>query len=78
MRITLSLYGAEYTIERKGEDMMADELKELFSRLLVVAGFCPSVIELEDGKYGFIDDDEKVVKISDYGTNSDNNSSEED
>lgn len=78
MRITLSLYGAEYTIERKCEDMMADELKELFSRLLVVAGFSPSVIELEDGKYGFIDDDEMVVKISDYGTDSNNISSKED
>lgn len=73
MRITLRLYDAEYAIERKGEDMMADELKELFSRLLVVAGFSPKVIELEDGKYGFIDDDEMVVKISDYGTDSNNN-----
>lgn len=73
MRITLSLYDGEYTIERNGEDASPDELKELFSRLLVVAGFGPSVIELEDGKYGFIDDDEMVVKISDYGTNSDNN-----
>lgn len=78
MRITLSLYGAEYTIEQSGEDSSANELKELFSRLLVVAGFCPSVIELEEGKYVFIDDDEMVVKISDYGTDSNNNSSKED
>ena len=78
MRITLRLYDGEYTIEQSGEDASADELKELFSRLLVVAGFAPSVIELEDGKYGFIDDDEMVVKISDYGTDSNNNSSKED
>ena len=72
MRITLRLYDTEYTIEQKGDDSTSDELKELFSRLLVTAGFAPSVIELDDGKYGFIADDEMVVKISDYGTNSDN------
>lgn len=49
MRITLESYGHTYTFESQTDDFTAEELKEQFSRLLVLAGYSPSVIELADG-----------------------------
>ena len=49
MRITLESYNHTYTIESEADDFTAEELKEQFSRLLVLAGFAPSVIELARG-----------------------------
>ena len=49
MRITLEAYNHKYTFESQADDFTAEELKEQFSRLLVLAGYSPSVIELADG-----------------------------
>lgn len=49
MRITLESYNHTYTFESQADDFTAEDLKEQFSRLLVLAGFAPSVIELADG-----------------------------
>ena len=49
MRITLEAYNHTYTFECQADDFSAEELKEQFSRLLVLAGYSPSVIELADG-----------------------------
>lgn len=63
MKMLLQLHGAEYSIEKEGSDYYADELKEMFSRLLVCAEFPPSAIELKDGgRYEYIEDDEVVIK----------------
>lgn len=64
MIISLELYDNEYTLEAQGEDYDSDQLKRMFSRLLVTAGFSPSVIETEDdgGRYEFVRDDEEVVR----------------
>ena len=63
MKITLELYKTRYIIEDEREDWSADELKERFSRLLVLATFPPDVVELEEGgHYEYVDDDEIVVK----------------
>lgn len=66
MKLTLELYDERYTVETinpKQNDFNGDEMKELFSRLLVVAGFGASVLELgEGGRYEYVDNDEIVVK----------------
>lgn len=49
MRITLESYNHTYTFGSQADDFTAEELKEQFSRLLVLAGYSPSVIELADG-----------------------------
>ena len=49
MRLTLEAYNHKYTFESQADDFTADDLKEQFSRLLVLAGYSPSVIELADG-----------------------------
>lgn len=58
MKMTLELYGDTYIIDKPDQnDFDADELKELFSQLMVSAGFPPSVIELSDGgRWEFKDD----------------------
>lgn len=49
MKITLEAYKQTYTFEDKSDDYEADELKEIFSRLLVSAGYSPEVIDPRDG-----------------------------
>lgn len=49
MKITLEYYDAKITYEEDGNDFSAEELKEIFSRMLVVATFSPDVIEPKDG-----------------------------
>ena len=71
MLLTLELYDTEYSIETDSNEHTAEELKEMFSRLLVVAGFPPSVVELDGGKYGYVADDEIIVKKGD-GTDCNN------
>lgn len=63
MKLTLEMYGNIYTVETDHDDMNSDELKEIFSRLLVQATFSPSVIDPEDGgSFQYVSEDEKVVK----------------
>ena len=47
MKITLELYDTKCTVEDPNEEHTAGELKEMFSKLMVQAGFSPSVIEEE-------------------------------
>lgn len=49
MKITLEMYDHKYTFEAPQDDFGADELKEIFSRLMVQAGFAPNVIWLAEG-----------------------------
>ena len=49
MKITLEAYGKKYTFESEMDDYNGDELKEIFTRMMVQAGFPPSVIECDDG-----------------------------
>lgn len=49
MKITLEMYDQKYTFEAPQDDFGADELKEIFSRLLVQATFPPNVIEPAEG-----------------------------
>lgn len=51
MIITLELNGYEYSCETPHDDMTAQEIKGIFSRMLVVAGYHPNVIELPDGEH---------------------------
>lgn len=63
MKLTLELYDKKITAEENSDEHTAQQLKELFSRLLVVAGYSPSVIEDQDGgRYEYLEDDEVVVK----------------
>lgn len=63
MKIALELHNTRYTVESDGDDFDGNELKELFSRIMVVAGYSPSVIELGDGgEYEYVAEDEIVVK----------------
>ena len=45
MKITFEDHGMRYTVECERQDFDAVELKEIFSRLLVLAQYPPSVIE---------------------------------
>ena len=49
MIITLELYGDKHIFESERDDYDANEVKEIFSRMLVQAAFPPSVIELAEG-----------------------------
>lgn len=49
MRITLEMHGNKYIYESDADDYPANEIKEIFSRMLVQATFPPDVIELAEG-----------------------------
>ena len=49
MRIVLELYKTRYIYESDSEGQSANELKEIFSRMLVQATFSPEVIDLAEG-----------------------------
>lgn len=49
MRITLEIDNSKIIYESDKSDYRADELKEIFSRLLVQATYPPSVIEPAEG-----------------------------
>lgn len=52
-KIILETNGYKYQVEMPGSDYTSDEMKEVFSRLLVQATYPPSVIESagEDGHW---------------------------
>lgn len=66
MKMTLELYDQRYIVETlnpKQNDFDSGELKELFTRIMVMAGFGPSVLDPEDGgHYEYVGDDEIVIK----------------
>ena len=49
MKITLEMYDSKYTYESDRNDYNANEIKEIFSRMLVQATFPPNVIEPAEG-----------------------------
>lgn len=49
MRITLEIYDSRIIYESDNDDYKADEMKEIFSRMLVQATYPPSVIEPAEG-----------------------------
>lgn len=49
MKITLELHDTKITYESPNNDYDADDLKEIFSRMLVQATYPPQVIDLADG-----------------------------
>ena len=44
IKISLEMHGKKYTVEGLAWDSSAEDLIEMFTKLLVVAGFSPSVI----------------------------------
>ena len=65
MKITLEMHNYKHSYESEYEDFNAMELKEAFERLMVCAGYPPSVINLEDGKYEFVGENEQIVRKED-------------
>lgn len=49
MRITLEMHDEKYLFESSQDDYNANEMKEIFSRLLVQATYPPSVIDPAEG-----------------------------
>lgn len=49
MIITLEMYNTKYSVETQNDDCTAEELIEIFSRILVAAGYSPDVIINRDG-----------------------------
>lgn len=70
MKIIYESRDFQYIIETESNDFTAQELKELFSKLLVLDGFPPDVISSEeDGvnyHYVCIGDDEIIVPKAEY------------
>lgn len=56
MKIVLEHYDKKYTVESQANDYNAKEMKEYFNRLLVMAGYPPSVLEEEGGHWEWIED----------------------
>lgn len=56
MKITIETRNEKYTFLSERDDYNASELKEAFSRLMVQAGFPPSVIDVDGGHYEYVDD----------------------
>ena len=66
MKIVFEQYNTRYTVEDDINSHDSNELKEIFSKILVQAGFAPSVIECEEGgEYQYVGEDEIVVKKED-------------
>lgn len=65
MKISIDSYGTTYEIITKQDDYDAGELKEMFSRLLVLAGYPPSVMVDKDdsGIYAWLENDETIIKM---------------
>ena len=49
MRITLEMHDEKYIFESQQDDYTSNEVKEIFSRLLVQATYPPSVIDPAEG-----------------------------
>lgn len=49
MRIILEMYDSRIIYESDKNDYNANELKEIFSRMMVQATYSPDVIELAEG-----------------------------
>lgn len=49
MKITLEMHDQKYIFEAPQDDFNANEMKEIFSRLLVQATYPPCVIEPAEG-----------------------------
>lgn len=63
MKLIYEAYGVRYTVEDNRNDHNAGELKEIFSKILVQAGYAPSVIDVEEGgEYRYVGEDEIVIK----------------
>lgn len=63
MKIAIRLHDAEYTVETPHDDYNSDELKEIFSQMMVAAGYPPTVIEIDEGgRFEYVGDDEIVIK----------------
>lgn len=64
MKITLELYDKTYSVEGVSDDLMGVYIVELFTRLMVVAGFSPSIIRLpeDEGRYEYVGENEEVVE----------------
>ncbi len=63
MKLIYESYGTRYTVETNRDDLDGAELKEIFSKIMVQAGFPPSVVDLDDGgKYEYVGEDEIVIK----------------
>ncbi len=48
-KIVLEMHGITYTVEGLDWDSDGDSLRDVFNRLLVVAGFAPSAMDYEGG-----------------------------
>lgn len=48
MKLTIELYNYNYSVECDREDFNGEELKQMFTRLLVCAGYPTSLIEFGD------------------------------
>lgn len=49
MKLTLEMYDNKYTFETDKDDYNGDQMKEIFTRMLVQAGYPASVIDCADG-----------------------------
>ena len=49
MKITLEMYGRTHIFESEFDDYNSDEVMEEFSKLMVCAGYSPSVIRPAEG-----------------------------
>lgn len=62
MKITLEYYDNKYTVECP-DDYTADKVKDIFSRMLVQAGYPPSVIDNQEGGcWVYLGENEMVVE----------------
>lgn len=64
MKMVLEMNDAAYSVEMRNDDMSGSDLIELFSRLMVVAGYPPSVIRLpeDEGHYEYVGENEEVIE----------------
>ena len=64
MKMELEMYDATYIAEMQNDDIPGDDLIELFSRLMVVAGYPPSVIHIpeDEGHYEYVGENEEIVE----------------
>lgn len=65
MKLIYESHGYRYSVEHNSDDFDSGELKEIFSKILVQAGFSPRVVEFAEndgGRYEYVGEDEIVVK----------------
>ena len=59
-RVTLEIHGEKYVAELRHTDQNANELLDVFKRLMVVATFPPSILSDDEGRWEWVENRDTI------------------